>query len=83
MRRIVEKRLNKTKEECGHNDEKTQKVIDEAMGGVLFIDEVYALGSSGAKLHGESKSDSFSMECINTLNQNLTCLLYTSPSPRD
>ena len=45
---------------------KTQKVIDEALGGVLFIDEVYSLGSSN------DKSDSFSKEAIDTLNQNLT-----------
>jgi DNA polymerase III delta prime subunit len=43
----------------------TQEVIDSAMGGVLFIDEAYALG------HAE-KRDSFSKECLDTLNQNLT-----------
>lgn len=46
-------------------------MIDEAIGGVLFIDEVYSLGNGGATT-GESRSDSFSLECINTLNQNLT-----------
>lgn len=44
---------------------KTQKVIDECRGGVLFIDEAYALG------HSELR-DSFSKECIDTLNQNLS-----------
>lgn len=44
---------------------KTQKVIDEAKGGVLFIDEAYALGNSELR-------DSFSKECIDTLNQNLS-----------
>lgn len=44
---------------------KTQDKIDEALGGVLFIDEAYALG------HSEGR-DSFSKECIDTLNQNLT-----------
>ena len=57
-------------EYVGHTATKTQKVIDETMGGVLFIDEIYSLGNGGSK--GESKSDSFSTECINTLNQNLT-----------
>lgn len=57
-------------EYVGHTATKTQKVIDESMGGVLFIDEIYSLGNGGCK--GESKSDSFSTECINTLNQNLT-----------
>lgn len=44
---------------------KTQKVIDECKGGVLFIDEAYALGH-------EELRDSFSKECIDTLNQNLS-----------
>lgn len=44
---------------------KTQKVIDEARGGVLFIDEAYSLGNSELR-------DSFSKECIDTLNQNLS-----------
>lgn len=44
---------------------KTQKVIDEAEGGVLFIDEAYSLGN-------EEGRDSFAKEVIDTLNQNLT-----------
>jgi predicted AAA+ superfamily ATPase len=44
---------------------KTQKMIDEAEGGVLFIDEVYSLGN-------DEKRDSFAKECIDTINQNLT-----------
>ena len=44
---------------------KTQKVIDDCIGGVLFIDEAYSLGSGG-------NSDIYSKECIDTLNQNLT-----------
>lgn len=36
---------------------KTQKVINQAMGGVLFIDEAYSINSS----------DNYSSECISTL----------------
>jgi SpoVK/Ycf46/Vps4 family AAA+-type ATPase len=39
---------------------KTRDVIKECLGGVLFIDEAYALGN-------EEKRDSFSKECIDTL----------------
>jgi SpoVK/Ycf46/Vps4 family AAA+-type ATPase len=46
---------------------KTQEVIDKALGGVLFIDEAYSLGNS-------EKRDSFSKECIDTINQNMTRL---------
>jgi SpoVK/Ycf46/Vps4 family AAA+-type ATPase len=44
---------------------KTTKVIDEAVGGVLFIDEAYALGNS-------EKRDSFSKECIDTICEALS-----------
>ncbi len=39
---------------------KTQKVIDQAMGGVLFIDEAYTLTASVG-------SNDFGMEAVNTL----------------
>ena len=44
---------------------KTRKVIEECLGGVLFIDEAYALGNN-------EKSDSFSKECIDTLCEALS-----------
>ena len=44
---------------------KTKKVIEESLGGVLFIDEVYSLGNS-------EKTDSFSKECIDTLCESLS-----------
>jgi len=49
----------------GQTAPRTQAVVDRALGGILFIDEAYSLG------HPE-KRDSFSKECIDTLNQNLT-----------
>ena len=44
---------------------KTRDVIKESLGGVLFIDEAYALGN-------EEKRDSFSKECIDTLCEALS-----------
>lgn len=49
----------------GQTAKKTQDVIDSCKGGVMFIDEAYALG------HSEGR-DSFSKECLDTLNQNLS-----------
>ena len=49
----------------GHTADKTQRIIDEAKGGVLFIDEAYSLGNPDGK-------DSYSKECIDILNQNLS-----------
>lgn len=44
---------------------KTADVIKECLGGVLFIDEAYALGNP-------EKRDSFSKECIDTLCEALS-----------
>ena len=44
---------------------KTAKVIEEAVGGVLFIDEAYSLAS-------EEKEDSFSKECLDTICEALS-----------
>jgi ATP-dependent 26S proteasome regulatory subunit len=44
---------------------KTRDIINECLGGVLFIDEAYALGN-------EEKKDSFSKECIDTICEALS-----------
>jgi len=44
---------------------KTQKLIQECLGGVLFIDEAYSLGDV-------NQTDSFSRECIDTLCEALS-----------
>ena len=62
--RIV-KRQDLIGEYLGQTAKKTQKIIDECIGGVLFIDEVYSLGNNENK-------DIYSKECIDTINQNLT-----------
>jgi hypothetical protein len=49
----------------GHTAPRTQAVIDECKGGVMFIDEAYSLGH-------EEKRDSFSKEALDVINQNLT-----------
>lgn len=49
----------------GHTAIKTQKLIDKCLGGVMFIDEAYSLCHSDGR-------DSFSKECLDTLNQNLS-----------
>lgn len=44
---------------------KTRDVINDCLGGVLFIDEAYALGN-------REKRDSFAKECIDTLCEALS-----------
>lgn len=48
---------------------KTQKVLKNALGGVLFIDEAYSLGSGSQS--GED-SDAYGKECIDTINKFLS-----------
>jgi len=47
---------------------KTQKVLKNALGGVLMIDEAYSLGSGG----GGEDADSYGKECIDTINKFLS-----------
>lgn len=61
----IAKRSDLIGEYVGHTAIKTQKVIDDSLGGVLFIDEAYSLGN-------EERKDIYSKECIDTINQNLT-----------
>jgi SpoVK/Ycf46/Vps4 family AAA+-type ATPase len=49
----------------GQTATKTKNVIENSLGGVLFIDEAYALGNN-------EKGDSFSKECIDTLCESLS-----------
>lgn len=44
---------------------KTKKVIDECLGGVLFIDEAYSLANN-------SENDSYSKECLDILCESLS-----------
>lgn len=62
--RIV-KRSDLVGKYLGHTAAQTQEVIDSCDGGILFIDEVYSLGNF-------EKRDSFSKECIDTINRNLS-----------
>lgn len=49
----------------GQTSIKTRDVINECLGGCLFIDEAYSLGNN-------DKIDSFSKECIDTLCESLS-----------
>ena len=51
----------------GQTRQNTKRIIDEANGGVLFIDEAYALTGGSDK-----KGITYGKECIDTLNQELS-----------
>jgi SpoVK/Ycf46/Vps4 family AAA+-type ATPase len=61
----IAKRSDLIGQYVGHTAIKTTKLFEETLGGVLFIDEAYQLGNN-------EKSDTFSKECIDTINQLLT-----------
>ena len=61
----IYKRADLIGQYLGHTAIKTQKAIDECIGGVMFLDEAYSLG------HDE-KSDIYTKECLDTINQNLS-----------
>lgn len=50
----------------GHTADKTRKLLESCLGGVMFLDEAYSLGPKNGD------SDSFSKEAIDTLNQFLS-----------
>lgn len=62
---VVAKRSDLIGEYLGTTAKKTQEVINASKGGILLIDEAYALGNKEGR-------DSYSKECIDTLNQNLS-----------
>jgi SpoVK/Ycf46/Vps4 family AAA+-type ATPase len=49
----------------GHTSHRTKELLESAMGGVVFLDEGYSLGS-------EEKRDSFAKEAIDMINQYLS-----------
>ena len=59
------KRVDLIGKYLGHTAIQTQKKIDDAKGGILLIDEAYSLGNP-------EQRDSFSKECLDTLNQALS-----------
>jgi ATP-dependent 26S proteasome regulatory subunit len=59
------KRADLVGQYLGHTAIKTKEAIQDAKGGILVIDEAYALGDPEQK-------DSFSRECLDTLNQFLS-----------
>lgn len=63
---VIAKRSDLIGGYLGQTAIKTQKILDSAKNGVLFIDEAYSIGDD------ESSKDSYSRECVNTLNAHLS-----------
>ncbi len=62
---IIAKRKDLIGKYVGHTAPQVESMVEKALGGVLFIDEAYSLGS-------KSSNESYSDECINTINQLLS-----------
>ena len=63
---VIVKRQDLVGEYVGHTAPKTQKKIDEAIGGILFIDEAYTLKPS------EGRSGDFGQEAIDTILEQMS-----------
>jgi SpoVK/Ycf46/Vps4 family AAA+-type ATPase len=80
MRNEIFKKVTRTDLVAGYLGQtaiKTNKVIQDCLGGVLFIDEVYSLGcGAGGGGNGDDSGaeggDSYSKECIDTLCEALS-----------
>lgn len=57
----------------GHTEEKTKRVIDKALGGVLFIDEAYTLARSGEKDFGQEAIDVI-LKAMEDFRENLVVI---------
>ena len=64
---VIAKRADLIGEYVGQTTAKTQRIIDKANGGVLFIDEAYSIGEGG-----ESDGKSYGKECLDVLNLALS-----------
>mgnify|MGYP001442413904 CR=1 FL=1 len=62
---VIAKRGDLIGSYLGQTTLKTQKLLDECKGGVLFIDEAYSLGNEEGK-------DSYSKECIDAITAHLS-----------
>lgn len=62
---IFVKRADLIGQYLGQTATKTKRVLEDAQGGILVIDEAYSLGDT-------EQRDSFSRECLDTLNQYLS-----------
>ena len=72
----IAKREDFVGEYLGQTAIKTKRVLNSCIGGILFIDEAYSLGS------GQQDRDSFSKEAIDTINvflsenkRNFCCII--------
>lgn len=62
---VTAKRADLIGNYLGETSIKTQKILNNAKGGILLIDEAYSLGNPEGK-------DSYSKECLDTINQFLS-----------
>ncbi|RSL33274.1 AAA family ATPase [Salibacterium salarium] len=79
---IVSGRSDLVAEYTGQTAIKTRKKIREALGGVLFIDEAYALAAPGQADFGREALDTL-VEEMTKQDENLVVILSGYPGPMD
>lgn len=60
-------RVNMIGTHIGETEQKTKKILEKAVGGILFLDEVYQFGC-----HQDGNRDIFAKTCIDAITQFIT-----------
>ncbi|MFW6015344.1 MAG: AAA family ATPase [bacterium] len=71
---IEAERADLVGEYIGHTAQKTRKLIDKALGGVLFVDEAYSLARGGEKDFGKEAIDTM-VKAMEDNKDNLIIIL--------
>ena len=67
----------------GHTASRTKRVIEEAQGGVLFIDEAYALGMSESGVDYGPEALATLVKAMEDKRGDFVCILAGYPEPMD
>lgn len=66
----------------GETAEKTKKVIEQALGGILFVDEAYALLNEGTKTYGQEAIDTL-LKAMEDHRDDLMVIVAGYPKPME
>ena len=66
----------------GESAQKTKEAVDKAIGGILFVDEAYALLNEGSKTYGQEVIDTL-LKAMEDHRKDLMIIVAGYPEPMD